>query len=99
MSFTYVMCLLDYLIMFVFPHVVTDRCLLETSKIRKDPSRCPPSFNLYQLCSAADTVALPALQSCRAPVARNDFTSTPDKYIHCHPLTCQKLTEMDFLCT
>lgn len=38
----------------------------------------------------AETVALLALQSCRAPVAYNDFTSTPDKYIHCQPLTCQK---------
>lgn len=92
------MCLLDYLIMFVFPDDVTDRCLLEYCKIRRDLSRCPNSFNSYECRSRTETVAPPELQSCRAPVARNDFTSTPDKYIHCQPLTCQKLAEIDFPC-
>lgn len=51
------------------------------------------------LVCIAGTDALPALQSCQGPVACNDFTSTPDKFIHCHLLTRWRLTEMDFSCS
>ena len=51
MSFTYVMCLLDYLIMFIFPDDVTDRCLLEYSKVSRDPGRCSVSSKSYKCCS------------------------------------------------
>lgn len=54
---------------------------------------------LTDVAPHTETVALPELQSCRAPVACKEFTSTPDKYSHCHPLTCQKLTEIDFPCS
>lgn len=84
------MCLLDYLIMFIFPDDVTDRCLLED----KTPADVLVHTNV---AIHTETMALPAVLSCH--VAHNDVTSTPDKYIHCHPLTCQKLTEMDFLCS
>lgn len=54
---------------------------------------------IQHVAAHTETVALPELQSCQAPVTCNDFTSSPDKYIDCQPPTCQELTEKDFPCS
>lgn len=86
MSFTYVMCRLDYLIMFVLPADVADRCLLEYGEIRRDSSRCAGSLISYEGWGAKQTAAHTCVTAQLLWLATTP-RRRPDKHIHCHNRT------------
>lgn len=90
MAFTYVMCLLDYLIMFVLPDDATDRCFYSTfSKIRRDLSRCRSSVTSYECCSA--------YTNCGSVCITDLSSSCGSQWLYIFPWQIYSLSSTDLL--